>query len=239
MSSPLFRLARHASPLIALLIVAPLAQPEETTAKTPPAQRSSNEASSHDLGLIFGNQLRNGGLASTVSFDALMRGVKDGLEGKPISADVKERVTQLLRVGHDTIARRNKAAAVEFLTRNTKVEGVTTTASGLQYKVISAGDTQAASPGANDQVTVQYRGALLDGSEFDSSYKRGQPASFKLNGVIRGWQEALALMKPGAKWQLFVPPELAYDTQSPPGIPPGSLLVFDVELVKVEQSAPN
>jgi len=83
---------------------------------------------------------------------------------------------------------------------------------------------------------VQYRGKLLDGSEFDSTYTRGTPASFQVNGVIPGWQEALVLMKPGAKWQLFVPPELAYGANPKPGIPGGSLLIFDVELVSVKSS---
>jgi len=88
-----------------------------------------------------------------------------------------------------------------------------------------------------DSVTVQYRGKLLDGTEFDSTYARGAPATFTVNGVIPGWQEALVLMKPGAKWQLFVPPELAYGARPQPGIPGGSLLIFDVELVSVKPSA--
>jgi FKBP-type peptidyl-prolyl cis-trans isomerase FklB len=85
---------------------------------------------------------------------------------------------------------------------------------------------------------VNYKGSLLDGTEFDSSYKRGQPATFPVNGVITGWQEALVLMKPGSKWELFIPPNLAYDVNSPPAIPPGSMLKFEVELIKVKQPAP-
>jgi len=130
----------------------------------------------------------------------------------------------------------NQAAAKEFLAHNAKEKGVTTTASGLQYKIIAAGNTKAATILPADEVTVQYRGKLLDGSEFDSSYARGTPASFTVNGVIPGWQEALVLMKPGAKWQLFVPPELAYGATPKPGIPGGSLLIFDVELVSVKSS---
>jgi FKBP-type peptidyl-prolyl cis-trans isomerase FklB len=232
MQPSIIRLTHLASVAMTLLVVASFASAQDT-----PPQAGADAVASHDLGLIFGNQLRNGGLTSTLSLDALMQGVKEGLNGKPVSPQVKQRVTLFLRTGHEALAGRNKAAAVEFLTKNAKAEGVTTTTSGLQYKVISTGDAKAASPGANDQVTVQYRGMLLDGSEFDSSYAHGQPASFRLNGVIKGWQEALLLMKPGAKWQLFVAPELAYDTQSPPGIPPGSLLVFDVELIKAEPQA--
>jgi len=109
---------------------------------------------------------------------------------------------------------------------------VVTTASGLQYKVLSPGS--GTSPKATDSVVVNYRGTLLDGAEFDSSYKRGEPATFQVNRVIPGWTEALQLMKPGGKYQLFVPPQLAYDLRSPPSIPAGSLLIFDVELVSVK-----
>jgi FKBP-type peptidyl-prolyl cis-trans isomerase len=131
---------------------------------------------------------------------------------------------------------RNKAAAKDFLTKNGQEKGVKTTASGLEYKVLIPGDAKAPAVAPTDEVTVNYRGKLLDGSEFDSSYARGQPATFKVNGVIKGWQEALVLMKPGAKWQLFVPPELAYDASPRPGIPAGSLLNFEVELVSVKSS---
>jgi len=103
--------------------------------------------------------------------------------------------------------------------------------------VLSPGDANSASPKPTDQVTVQYRGRLLNGTEFDSSYSHGQSASFRVNAVIKGWQEALPLMKPGAKWELFVPPDLAYELNSPMTIPPGSLLVFDLELVKVTPPA--
>ena len=126
----------------------------------------------------------------------------------------------------------NRAAAKAFLTENGKKKDVVTTASGLEYHVVSEGS--GATPKSTDEVTVNYRGTLLDGTEFDSSYKRGQPASFPVNGVIPGWQEALVLMKPGAKWQLFVPPELAYGPRSQAKIPPNSLLIFDVNLESAE-----
>ena len=101
--------------------------------------------------------------------------------------------------------------------------------SGLQYQVLAPGSGD--SPKPADEVTVNYRGTLLDGTEFDSSYKRGQPATFPVTRVIPGWTEALQLMKPGAKYKLFVPPQLAYDLRSRPPIPPGSLLIFEVELL--------
>ena len=111
-----------------------------------------------------------------------------------------------------------------------------TTASGLQYKVLVPGDAKAPPIAATDEVTVNYRGKLLDGTEFDSSYTRGTPATFPVNGVIKGWQEALVLMKPGAKWELYVPPELGYGANPRPGIPANSLLIFDVDLISAKSN---
>ena len=128
-------------------------------------------------------------------------------------------------------AARNKTAAQDFLAKNGKEKGVQTTASGLQYKIIKAGDTKAPLIAATDEVTVNYRGKLIDGTEFDSSYTRGKPATFPANGVIKGWQEALVLMHPGAHFELFVPPELAYGPSPRPNIPANSLLIFDVEVL--------
>jgi len=138
----------------------------------------------------------------------------------------------------EAAAARNKAAAKDFLARNAHEKGVVTTASGLQYKILSAADKKAAPIAPTDKVTVDYRGKLLDGTEFDSSYSRGVPATFPVNGVIKGWQEALVLMKPGAKWQLFIPPELAYGPTPKPKIPPNSLLIFDVTVLSAEAATP-
>ena len=113
-------------------------------------------------------------------------------------------------------------------------KGVVTTASGLQYKILAAGDKKAPPIGPTDSVTVDYRGRLIDGTEFDSSYSTGMPATFPVNRVIKGWQEALVLMKPGAKWQLFIPPELAYGPRAQQKIPPNSLLIFDVNVISAE-----
>jgi FKBP-type peptidyl-prolyl cis-trans isomerase FklB len=132
------------------------------------------------------------------------------------------------------MAARNTNAAKEFLAKNGKEKGVVTTASGLQYKIIAAGDKKAPPISATDSVTVDYRGKLLNGTEFDSSYSRGVPATFPVNGVIKGWQEALVMMKPGAKWQLFIPPELAYGARGQPKIPPNSLLIFEVSVISAE-----
>ena len=129
-------------------------------------------------------------------------------------------------------ASENLAAAKTFLAENGKKKGVVTLDSGLQYKVIEAG--KGATPTADSTVKVHYRGTLIDGTQFDSSYDRGEPVSFPVKGVIAGWTEALQLMKEGDKWQLVIPPELAYaERGAPPVIPPNSALIFEVELLKV------
>ena len=120
------------------------------------------------------------------------------------------------------------AAGEKFMQENANKEGVVTTESGLQYKVIEAGTGK--SPGLEDRVTVHYRGTLVDGKEFDSSYKKGKPATFPLNGVIKGWSEGLQLMKEGGKSQLVIPPPLAYGDRGPLG---HRTLIFDVELISV------
>ena len=126
----------------------------------------------------------------------------------------------------------NKAEGVAFLAENGKKEGVITTKSGLQYKVITAGE--GATPAATDNVTVNYKGTTIDGNEFDSSYKRGTPATFPLNRVIPGWTEGLQLMKEGATYQFYIPSELAYGSRGAGrDIGPYSTLIFDVELIKV------
>jgi FKBP-type peptidyl-prolyl cis-trans isomerase len=141
------------------------------------------------------------------------------------------------QVAPDAVMRGDKASATDFLAKNGAKKGVQTTASGLQYKVIKAGDAKAPAIAATDEVTVNYRGKLIDGTEFDSSYSRGTPATFQVGGVIKGWQEALVLMKPGANYELYVPPELAYGAQARPTIPANSLLIFDVELLSVKPRA--
>jgi FKBP-type peptidyl-prolyl cis-trans isomerase FklB len=131
------------------------------------------------------------------------------------------------------LGEKNKTDGTKFLEDNKKKPGVKTTASGLQYKVEKEGT--GAPPKPTDMVTVNYRGTLIDGTEFDSSYKRGQPATFPVNGVIKGWTEALQLMKQGAKYQLFIPSTLAYGERAMgPDIGPNSTLIFDVELQDVK-----
>jgi len=217
--------------------VSPSPPPASGPASAPPGSAPaavSIEDSSYSVGLVFGNQLRGAGLGETLSVDAVVRGLKEGLAGKALGPEDKEHALQLVRSGRDVLAERNHAAARDYLAQNAKGPGVTTTDSGLQYQVIEAGEAKSASPLPGDRVTVHYRGRLIDGTEFDSSDAHAQAATFNVNTVIKGWREALLLMKPKAKWRLFIPPELAYDLNSPPTIPPGSALIFDVELLKIE-----
>jgi len=134
--------------------------------------------------------------------------------------------------GVKKVAEENKARAAEFWTENAKKEDVQQTRTGLQYLVLEEGS--GASPSATDVVKVHYHGTLLDGSVFDSSVERGQPISFGLNQVITGWTEGLQLMKVGGKTRLFIPSELAYGDRAAGSIPPGSLLIFDVELIDIQ-----
>ena len=190
---------------------------------------------SYSLGVSMGDQLHHLGLTGdSIATERLTQGLRDALAGKvAMTAGDQENIANFVKSARNNMAETNRTAAKTFLAANGKKKDVVTTASGLQYHIVTEG--QGASPKSTDEVTVNYRGTLLDGTEFDSSYKRGQPASFPVNGVIQGWQEALVLMKPGAKWELFIPPNLAYDVNSPPSIPPGSMLKFEVELIKVKQ----
>jgi len=177
-----------------------------------------------------------------VDLDMFLQGMKDILKNESlmneedISATMKE-VNQFVsdwkKAEQEKQAKENEAEGKAFLESNKSKEGVKTLGSGLQYKVIQQGDGPI--PNASDKVSVHYKGTFLDGKEFDSSYKRNKAASFNVTGVIRGWTEALQLMKVGSKWQLFVPSDLAYGTKGNRNIPPNSTLLFEVELLGIEE----
>jgi FKBP-type peptidyl-prolyl cis-trans isomerase len=221
---------------------APASQAAAPAKKAPAKADAASEAPakakasspSYSVGVSMGEQLRASGIPpELLNSQQLAQGVHDALSGK-VSMTDKDR--ENLRGLVDSVGESNHRAAAKFLAENGKKSDIVTTASGLQYKVLAAG--AGASPKTTDEVTVNYRGTLINGTEFDSSYKRGQPANFQVNRVIPGWTEALGLMKPGAKYQLFIPPQLAYDLRSAPPIPPGSLLIFEVELVSVKAAPP-
>lgn len=211
------------------------AQPQPSKPESPAKIKSDG---SYSLGLSIGESLRRTSVdASSISTERVMQGLHDALAGKATFGPADEQKVRALIVGARAhLANTNHAAARTFLARNGKKSGVVTTASGLEYQVVKPG--QGSAPKSGDTVTVNYRGTLLNGTEFDSSYKRGQPASFPVDRVIPGWQEALKLMKPGAKWRIYVPPQLAYDLNSPPPIPPGSMLIFDVDLIGIQPPQP-
>jgi FKBP-type peptidyl-prolyl cis-trans isomerase len=218
-----------------------------TPDKTVPASKAkpkagavtdAKSAASYSIGLSVGTQLHGMGLgADAVSYERVIQGLRDSLSGKAIAgAEDGQRVQGLIAQVRDSLAVTNKAAAEKFLAENGKLPGVMTTATGLQYKIDRPGTGE--SPKSTDQVTVNYRGTLLDGTEFDSSYKRNQPFTTGLNGIIKGWSEALLLMKVGEKIELYIPPELGYGQNSPPPLPPNALLKFDVELLSVKAGSP-
>jgi len=185
-----------------------------------------------DIGMNFKKQNMD------LNADALAAGAKDALNGKPQVSpnEVREIMTQWQKEFGEkqkVMATKNQADGEKYLAENKKKEGVKTTASGLQYKSLKEG--AGPQPKASDTVTVNYRGTLIDGTEFDSSYKRGEPATFPLNGVIKGWTEGLQLMKKGSKFQFVIPPNLAYGERAVGAdIGPNSTLVFDVELLDVK-----
>jgi FKBP-type peptidyl-prolyl cis-trans isomerase FklB len=151
------------------------------------------------------------------------------------SEQILQQYQQMVQESEAKKGAERKETNAQWLSANGKKPGVTTTASGLQYQVISSGTGK--QPTASDTVSVNYRGTLIDGTEFDASAKHGGPATFQVGGVIKGWTEALQLMHEGDKWRLFIPSDLAYGEQGPPGIGSNQVLIFDVELVKVLDSA--
>jgi FKBP-type peptidyl-prolyl cis-trans isomerase len=220
------------TPLLAVAQNAPPSN-EAAPAAAPGVPASEADAAGYAYGVNFGQQLYRLGLTSEVPIDSIARGLKDGLAGKTTTPPDMQLVMHFVKGVTDANFARNQAAAKQFLEHNAAEKGVKKTPSGLEYKIIAAGNTKAQSPKPTDAVTIRYTGKLLDGTEFDSSRSRDTPPTLALAGVIKGWQEALPMMKPGAKWQLFVPPELGYGASFKPGIPVGSLLIFDVELVSV------
>jgi FKBP-type peptidyl-prolyl cis-trans isomerase len=191
-------------------------------------------AASYSIGVLWGSQLHGAGLtADAVTTARIAQGIRDGLSGKATLGDEDRDNIRALSTSAIEI---NHRAAEKFLAENGKKPGVVTTASGLEYQELKAGSGD--SPKATDSVVVDYRGTLLNGTEFDASAKHGGPATFEVGRLIPGWTEALQLMKPGARWKLFVPPRLAYDMRPPtPMIPPGSMLVFEMELLSVKPAA--
>jgi len=214
------------------------------TAAAPPALSTKKEKVSYAIGADLGGKLKSSSI--DVDPNVLTRALKDSLTGaksamtddevratlSELTKDLQQKQATLNKEKSD----KNKKDGEAFLTANKTKEGVVALPSGLQYKILKAGTGP--KPTAADTVVCNYKGTLIDGKEFDSSYKRGEPAKFPVGGVIKGWTEALQLMPVGSTWQLFIPSDLAYgDRQAGPDITPGSTLVFEVELMSIQPKA--
>ena len=207
------------------------------------ALTTDTEKLSYAMGYKTGAALK----AQSITIDSqqFYQGLDTGYQGKQsamsdqdmqtVLTNMQQQMAKKMQQQYTQASTTNLQAGNDFLAKNAKLPGVVTTASGLQYQVVTPGT--GASPTANDTVTVNYEGKLIDGTVFDSSYKRGQPATFKVGDVIPGWQEALQLMKPGATYMLYIPAKLAYGAQGSMGaIGPNETLIFKVNLISVKKT---
>jgi FKBP-type peptidyl-prolyl cis-trans isomerase FklB len=213
----------------------------KTGTATPFVLKTDKQKQSYAIGLNIGKNMQKDGVE--IDSAAMLRGIKDAVAGGKVlmtDEEIKTTLTALagdlkkkqeLKIAAESSA--NKTAGDAFLAANKSKPGVVALPSGLQYKILKRGDGP--KPTTADQVTCNYKGTLLNGKEFDSSYKRGEPATFPVGQVIKGWTEALQLMPVGSKWELYIPADLAYGSkQAGPDITPGSTLVFEVELLSIK-----
>ena len=206
----------------------------EAAAPETASLQTEEDKISYTIGTQLGQNFRTQGIE--IKIEPFVLGLQDAMAGKELALtqdQMKLLMTNFQRTLVAKQATTNLSQATAFLEANGAKEGVKVLASGLQYKVITEGTGK--TPTTSDKVKTHYRGKLINGREFDSSYKRNQPAEFPVTGVIKGWTEALQLMKEGAKWELYIPPNLAYGERGRPGIPPNSLLIFEIELLEVLQ----
>jgi len=213
---------------------------------TPLVLKTQKEKASYAIGMNLGNGLKENMKKSDVDIntDILLRGFKDALNGsKPLLTDAEAQsvmsvfqtdLNKHVKEMHDAAAAKNSSEGAAFLAANKAKPGVVTLPSGLQYKIITEG--AGPKPTASDTIVCNYKGSLIDGTEFDSSFKRGQPATIPVGRVIKGWTEAMQLMPVGSKWQLFIPPSLAYGEAGTNGGPigPNATLIFEVELLSIQ-----
>jgi len=224
-----------------MLTVVMMLLPAFAAAQEAPALKTEKDKLSYAMGMDLGNQLKT--RAVDVDPAIFGRGLADALAGSKTlltAEEAKAIITELQKAmlvkqaaEAKVVGDKNKAEGDAFLAANKAKEGVVALPSGVQYKVLTAGTGKM--PTAEDTVICQYRGTLIDGKEFDSSYKRGQPATFPVKGVIKGWTEVLQLMPVGSKWQVFIPPNLAYaERGSGAMIGPNATLIFEIELVAIK-----
>jgi len=220
------------------VLVASLLASANVVAQTLPELKTDKQKASYALGLQVAQNLIRQGL--DVDGAAFALAVRDALTGDTIRLDVETMRTAVAAYREQKATENaaklqtNRESGEKFRAEHRKQKGVTATPSGLQYKVLKAGTGR--TPKATDAVLVHYRGTLIDDTEFDSSLRRGKPAELKLDSVIKGWQEAVPLMKEGGKWQLVIPPDLSYGERGAGGtIGPGATLVFEIELIAVQR----
>ncbi|PKL48985.1 MAG: hypothetical protein CVV37_07795 [Nitrospira bacterium HGW-Nitrospira-1] len=224
------------SMVLGVVLLAGQANAEEKKAFQTPKEKQS-----YSMGADLGKKIQS--LSIEVDLNAFAQGMKDAVSGNKMlltEQEIKETLTALQKElmekqaeNAKQLGEKNMKAGEAFLAENKKKEGVITLPSGLQYKVIKEGAGK--TPKADDTVVTNYRGTLIDGTEFDSSYKRGEPATFPVKGVIPGWTEALQLMKEGSKWELFIPSSLAYGERGAGNaIGPNATLIFEIELISVK-----
>jgi FKBP-type peptidyl-prolyl cis-trans isomerase FklB len=208
-----------------------------------PTIRDRRDKISYAFGLDLARDLKR--QKKDLNVDLLMRALRDSLADKPVLMTDDEVTAALKQIESEQkqdyeharrmIAEKNRQAGEQFFSENAKKEGVVTLPSGLQYKILKKGEGR--TPTLEDKVVCQYKGALLDGTEFDNSVKRGHPMTFPVKGIMPGWTQALQMMPVGSKWQLFIPPQLGYGDKIVNGIGPNATLVFEVEVVSIEEKA--
>jgi len=225
-------------PLILLLLT-----PAYLFAEEMPTLESLKEKESYSIGYQVGLSMKRDGVE--VDIGILIQGLQDAIsekdpllnneEMRDLIVDRRERAKEAQMQKLLETRAKNAEETQKFLSENVKKQGIMTTESGLQYKILKAGE--GISPESGDTVTVHYKGTFIDGEEFDSSYSRGESQTFQANRVIKGWTEALQMMKVGSKWKIFLPPRLAYGTSGHgETIPPNKVLVFEIELLSVEDT---
>lgn len=227
--------------LLAVAMVACQSSPDGQSSSSNVSLKTEKDSLSYSIGAQIGESLKLG--VDDIDLNVLAKGLRDAATGQEklcSDEDIQKNMMKFQQVMRTKFqedqqkkGEASKAEGEKFLEENKTKEGVVTLPSGLQYKVITAGSGP--HPKATDQVVVNYRGTLIDGTQFDSSYDRGQPATFGVNQVIKGWTEALQLMQPGAKWEVYIPSDLAYGTRGAGQmIPPNATLVFEVELLEIK-----
>ncbi|HEY9187273.1 MAG TPA: FKBP-type peptidyl-prolyl cis-trans isomerase [Bacteroidota bacterium] len=233
--------------LISILLVSIVYAQKKAPKSTKPTEtpkyefKTMMDSVSYTFGVNIGKSIQRDKI--DITLDLFFKGIKDQLNNSTIllsdqqMASLMQRFQQFMMERQQQmqkeLADKNLKDAEKFLEENKKKEGIITTASGLQYKIITKGNGKI--PTAQDTVVAHYRGTLIDGTEFDNSFKRNEPATFPVSGVIKGWQEVLQLMPVGSKWEVYIPPQLAYGEQGAGQvIPPNAALIFDIELISIK-----